>query len=289
MFDRNSFFLFNLIFIIFFTPLCLAAPALKIESPKKQISLDESVSLTIRLEWPEPEGPYELNSLEPKLENLHLESQNQSQETGTTTSQTFFYTFRPIKTGTALIYPFEISYRKADTEPWSPLFVPQQKITIVRGFPFKTLLVWLGIAVAFIATLWVGFKQWTIFQARTAAQNVPPPDPKQRIYAKAEESIANFSSPDPKAKLIHWANQLRTVVSTYYAIDPKAATQTEILSSLKLKELPAGEWNEVSRLFEELTELQFSRQDIPSYDLDRMQKTLLQYVKGKIIIGNPYS
>ena len=43
---------------------------------------------------------------------------------------------------------------------------------------------------------------------------------------------------------------------------------------------------DIRRLFEELTEMQFSRQDIPSYDLDRMQKALLQYVKGKIIIGD---
>ena len=72
----------------------------------------------------------------------------------------------------------------------------------------------------------------------------------------------------------------------YYNVPSKHATATEVLLFLKTQGLPAGEWNEVSRLFGELTEMQFSRQDIPAYDLDRMQKTLLQYVKGKIIIGN---
>ena len=56
---------------------------------------------------------------------------------------------------------------------------------------------------------------------------------------------------------------------------------------LQAEGLSAGEWQEISRLFEQLTEMQFSRQDIPAYDLDRTQKTLLQYIKGKIIIGNP--
>ena len=60
-----------------------------------------------------------------------------------------------------------------------------------------------------------------------------------------------------------------------------------MLSFLKEKGLPAGEWNEVSRLFEQLTELQFSRQDIAASKLERIQKTLLQYIKGKIIIENP--
>ncbi|MFH0986324.1 MAG: hypothetical protein V1882_12480 [Candidatus Omnitrophota bacterium] len=289
VFNRNSSFLLSLIYIASFAPLCLAAPNLKIESPKKQISHEENATLKVRLEWPLAEGPYEINSLEPKLENLTLESQNQSQETGETVSQTFLYTFRPVKTGTALIYPFEISYRKADAEPWAPLFIPEQKITIVRGFPFKAMLIGLSVAGAFLIAVFIGFKQWTLSQERAAAKNMLPPDPRQRVYAKAEEAIANFSSPKPKEKMVHWANQLRTVVMTYYDIDSKTATQTEILAFLKAKELSAGEWNEISRLFEQLTEMQFSRQDIPSYDLDRMQKTLLQYVKGKIIIGNPNS
>jgi hypothetical protein len=67
------------------------------------------------------------------------------------------------------------------------------------------------------------------------------------------------------------------------------ATPAETLSFLKIKGIPAGEWNEISRLFEQLTELQFSRRDISEYDLARMQRSLLQYVTGKIIIGDSNS
>jgi len=269
-----------------FVPLSFAAPRLKIEPPAKQIATDQSVTLKIRLEWPEVEGPYEINSLEPKLENLTLENQNQSQETGATVSQTLLYEFRPLKTGTAIIYPFEISYRKTETEPWIPILVPEQKIKVVPSIPFKVTLLWLGTAIGLLAVIFAGFKMGGLLKARAAARNVPPPDPKQRVYAKAEESIATFTSPDSKTKLTHWFNQLRTVIVTYYAVPSKITTSTEILSFLKAKGLPTGEWNEISRLFEQLTEMQFSRQDIPSHVLDRMQKTLLQYVKGKIIIGN---
>jgi hypothetical protein len=265
-------------------PQSFAAPRLKIEPPVKKITIDQSATLKLQLEWPQSEDPYEINPLEPKLENLTIENQHQSQETGETVSLTLLYEFRPVKPGAAVIYPFEISYRKTETDPWIPLFVPEQNIEVVASLPFRSTLIWLGIAIGLLGAIFATFKLWEVAQLRTASQNVPPPDPRQRVYAKAEESITVFTSPDPKEKLIHWADQLRTVIATYYGLPPQT-TSTQILSILKTKGLPTGEWNEISRLFEQLTEMQFSRQDIPAHDLERMQKTLLQYVKGKIIIG----
>ncbi len=287
-----------------FMPLGLAAPRLKIEPPAKQITIDQSVILKIQLEWPQSEDPYEINSLEPKLENITLENQNQSQsissrrdkggmgqsqETGGIVSHTLLYEFHPMKAGTAVIYPFEISYRKTETDPWVPILIPEQKIEVVPAF-FRKSFMTAGFAAltALVALIIAGKKITLALKAREAARSVSPPDPKQRVYAKAEESIATFTSPDSKFKLTHWSNQLRIVVATYYDVSSKSAG-TEVLSVLKTKGLGAGEWNEISRLFEQLTEMQFSRQDIPAYDLEGMQKTLLQYVKGKIIIGNSNS
>ena len=286
MLNRARFLLFCLILSVVFAATGFAIPRLKIEPPAKRISADQSVILKIQLEWPQIEGPYEINSLEPKLENLTLEKQNQLQETGETVSQTFLYEFRPLKVGMAVIYPFEISYRKTATEPWSPLLVPEQKINVVSSPPLKAILIGLGPLAGLTSVIFAGFKLWKLFKAREAAKNIPPQDPRQQIYAKAEESIATFSSPDAKEKLAHWSNQLRIVIATYYDISSKTITSAEILSFLKTRGLPAGEWNEISKLFEQLTEMQFSKQDIPAYDLERMQKTLLQYIKGKIIIGN---
>jgi hypothetical protein len=270
---------------VLLAPLAFAAPRLKIEPPAKKIATDQSVVLKLQLEWPESEGPYEINPLEPKLENLTLEKQNQAQETGPTVSQTILYEFRPLKPGTALIYPFEISYRKSEADPWIPILVPEQRIKIVSSLPLKATLIGLGSIAVLSAFIFAGLTFGKSMRTRAAAKNVAPPDPKQRVYAKAEESIATFTSPDCKAKLIHWSNQLRAVIMTYYDI-PAKTTNAEMLTILKEKGLPMGEWNEISRLFGQLTEMQFSRQDIPSCDLDQMQKTLLQYVKGKIIIGN---
>ncbi len=286
---RYTICLFGIFLIGIFSPSVFAAPRLKVEPPSKQIAADQSVILKLQLEWPKAEDPYELNSLEPKLENLTLENQNQSQETGETVSQTFSYEFRPLKPGTAVIYPFEISYRKSETDPWIPILVPEHRIHVVSSLPLKTTLLWISIAGGLLGVIFAGIKLAGLLKAQAAARNIPPPDPKQRIYAKAEESMSTFTSPDSKAKLTYWLNQLRTVIVTYYDVPLTGTATQEILSFLKAKGIPAGEWNEISRLFEQLTEMQFSRQDIAAYDLDRMQKTLLQYVKGKIIIENSRS
>lgn len=272
-----------------FASLGFATPSLKIEPPAKKITTGQSATLKIRLQWPQSEDPYEINSIEPKLENLTLENLNQSQETGETVSQTFLYDFRPMKAGTAVIYPFEISFRKTEAEPWSPLFVPGHEIKVVSSLPLKVTLLGLVIAAGLLAAVFAVFKLRDLLRILETVRNTPPPDPKQRVYAKAEESIATFTSPNSKEKLTHWSNQLKIVVVTYYDVPSQAVSSTEVLLFLKAKGLPTGELNEITRLFEQLIEMQFSRQDIPAYDLGRIQKTLLQYVKGKIIIGNSNS
>jgi len=284
MLNRMRFFLFCSILSVVFAAPSFAAPKLKIEPPAKEVPTGKSVVLKVQLEWPEAEGPYEFHSLEPKLENLTLEKQRQSQETGETVSQTFFYEFRPVKSGTAVIYPFEISYRKAETEPWTPIFIPEHMVKVVSNFLLRVTLVVLSIAILLWVLIAAGFKQWDLWKVRAAARNAPPPDPKQRIYAQAEEAIMKFASPDPKEKLALWANHFRTVVVTYYDVSGNTAP-ADILSFLKVKEIPMGDWNEISGIFRELTEMQFSRRDLSDYELARMQRTLLQYVTGKIIIG----
>lgn len=272
-----------------FMPLGFAAPRLKIEPPRKQIATDQTAILKVHLEWPQEEGPYEITSLEPKLENLTLENQNQSQESGASVRQVLFYEFRPVKTGQAVIYPFEVSYRRSDSEPWTPVLVPEHTIKVTPAIPVKPVLIGIGIALSLFVLIFAGVKIAGYLKKKASIRNAPPPDPKQRIYATAEEAIATFSSPDTKTKLTHWAGQLRTVVATYYDMPAKTVTSAEVLSFLKARDLPVGELNEVVRLFDQLDEMQFSRQDIPAYDLSRAQKTLLQYIKGKIIIGNSNS
>ena len=300
-----------------FVPFAFAEPRLKIDPPAKKITVDQTAVLTIRLEWPQSEGPYEINPRQPKLENLELVKHNQSQsisissnpklgqswlpstretsepgqsqETGATVSHALFYEFRPVKKGAAVIYPFEVSYKRPDAEAWTPLMVPEQNISVVPQSPLRSIFIGFFVLAGVSVIIFASFKIGSSWMARTAAKNMPPPDPKQRLYGKAEETIATFVSSDPKEKITLWSNLLKSVVGTYYGLPYEKESLAGVLSHLRSKGLPAGEWNEVSRIVERLSELQFSRQDIPAHDLEETQKTLLQYVRGKIIIGNSNS
>jgi hypothetical protein len=168
--------------------------------------------------------------------------------------------------------------------PWDSLLVPEHTIKVVSDLPVRVALIGSGLVAGLLLAIFVGLKQWERWKLRVSARHMLPVDPKQRVYRQAEESIMNFNSPYPKEKITHWSDQFRIVVETYYEVS-SAASPTDILSFLKVKGIPAGDWNEVSRIFGELTEMQFSRHDISDYDLARMERTLLQYVTGKIIIG----
>ncbi|MFH1208962.1 MAG: hypothetical protein V1673_05335, partial [Candidatus Omnitrophota bacterium] len=189
MLNRWKFFLLCSILLPVFVPPGFAVPQLKIEPPAKQVVLGKNVVLKIQLEWPREEGSYEFNSLEPKLENLTLVDQHQSQETGMTVSQTFLYEFRPIQMGAAVIHPFEISYRQGDTEPWIPMLVPEHQIKVVSDLPVMIALIGSGIVAVLLAAIFVGLRQWERWKIRVAARRVPPVDPKQHIYTEAEKAI----------------------------------------------------------------------------------------------------
>ncbi len=272
------------VMLLFLAPVTWAAPQLKLDPPEKKISAGKTTALTLYLEWPKSEGPYEIHSREPKLENLTLEAHNESQETGATILHTITFTVRTIQKGSARIYPFEISYRTSEDAPWIPILVPEQQIQVTPSFPLRGVLVSLGIVMFPAACAIAGWKWSEARQKQEAALLSPPKDPKQRVYARAEEAIATFSSPSSKEKIDRWTEQLRAVITTYYDIPSPNATNAEILDLLAARDLSAGERNEVSRLLQRQEELRFSRQDIPPHELEQTQKTLLQYVRGKIII-----
>ena len=274
--------------LVLFVPVSSAIPSLKIEPAPHKITENMTVTLRVLLEWPQAEGPYEIKTTEPALEGLLLVGQNQSQETANVVRQTITYELRPAGRGKARILPFEVSYRRADAETWVPLLIPEQNIDVVSAAPAKILLASLWIAVAGAILLGTVLLIKRINANQTAANKVPPQNPKQGIYARAQEAITTFAAPGPKERLAHCVAQLRAVVSTYYDLPTDATSEGSFLALLKKKGLPQAEWAEVSDLFEQLEQMRFSRQDLTAYELNRMQKTLLQYIQGKIIMGNSH-
>lgn len=261
---------------------------MKVASPPPKVAAGDRFTFQLELEWPNSEGPYEIQSGDPLFENLTLRHQRQSEETSPgKTRITITLELEAIKAGEGRILPFEVRYRKAGTEPWQSLPVIAQKIQVSRAFPWKTFkpvfLILMGSAVAIGGTVaFLKFRKET-----ERRKSICPPDPKQRAYAHADEAITTYKGETQQETLNHWANQIKQVIMTYYDIPPKtAATGAEVLAVLKSRALPAGEFAEIGRLFREIEQLKFAPRTLPIREMEALQKTLLQYIRGKIIIEN---
>lgn len=278
--------LFLLSISLFWSPVAMMALHLRVEPLPEKINDTQTVTLAVTLEWPQTEGPYEIQAPEPALENLVLLRQGQLQESGPLTTYSIIYEFRPIKKGQATIASFEIRYRLASAQTWEVLSVPKQRFNVVASFPFKIILLMMIVLAGTVGILWLAFLMIKGIRVRKALAKQLPPDPKQKIFTHAAEMIATFASPDAKEKLQHWSMEFKTVILTYYSLSPAVASEAQILDILKTRNLPAGEWNEISRIFAQLSQMKFAKLDLSSQELEQLQKTLLQYVRGKIIIEN---
>lgn len=276
----------GILFFASMTPLLWADPKLTIKSPPELISLEKNIEFEIYLEWPASKDTYEITAPEPQLVNLSLLKQGQSQETGSMLRNTITYELRPLNKGEAIIRSFEIRFRRPGTETWETLLVPEQKMTIITVFPWKRYLAEAGILLSLILTIGTGIIFFRQLKKKARLKNKPAVDPRQRVYTDAEESIAKTVAAPREDILRIWSTQLRSVVAAYYGISLSNASETEILSILRTKKLSKGEWNEISGLFDQMSRLKFSHQQTTVDDLDRMQNSLLQYVRGKIIIEN---
>ena len=206
-------------------PALEAVPNLRIERVPRKITDNKTATAKVLLEWPQAEGPYEINATEPALENLSMVRQSQSLETGALVCHTIIYEFRPLGAGKARVLPFEVSYRSSDAAPWVPLLVPEQDLDVVSSVPGKIIWISVWIAAGIAFSVVAGLLIAKTLQRREVAKKIVPPDPKQRIYAKAQEAIATFSSTDPKERLGYFASQLRTVAGAYYDLPSEAMTE----------------------------------------------------------------
>lgn len=263
-----------------------AAPQPKVQSLPNKIASDQLLTLRIDLEWPSEEGVYEIHPSEPQADHLSLIRQYQSQETGAVMRHILFYDFQPLTRGSAKIYSFEIRYRRSNTDAWSTLQIPEQHIEITQAFPMKLWLMISGSIAGLIILIGVGWQVLKKIKRKAELKNASPPDPKQERYLEAQNAISCFSSRDPKEKLRCWSAEFKKVVRVYYDIPPQNTSDNEILTFLKNKNLSHAELNEISRLFDQLARLKFSSWELSAQETAFMQKTLLKYVRGKIIIGN---
>jgi hypothetical protein len=262
-----------------------AAPSFRLQSPPKESTAQTPFHYRLILEWPSGEGSYEVAPVSPVLENLELIEQRQSQETaGSRLTVTLAFTFSGIKKGPARIGPLQIPYRREGETDWQMIPVPAQTISIRARFPWPMFLRVGGLILTVSLCLYLGRKAFVVSRAAKLEKNLQPYDPKQRVYAKSEEHILTFKGETQQETLSHWLRAVKETVMTYYGLPNKPTTESEIIQALASQKLRVEEMNEITRIFRETESLKFNGQLLTTREMETLQKTLLKYVRGKIII-----
>ncbi len=264
-----------------------AAPSFRLQSPPEESTARTPFHYHLILEWPSGEGSYEVAPVSPVLENLELIEQRQSQETaGSRLTVTLAFTFSGIDEGTARIGPLQIPYRREGETDWQRIPVPAQTISIRARFPWPMLLRLGGLILTVSLCLYLGRKAFLASRAAKLRKNLQPPDPKQKVYGKAEEHILTFKGETQQETLAHWIRAVKETVMTYYDLPNKPTTESEIIQALASQDLRVEEMNEIVHIFRETESLKFNGQLLTTREIETLQKTLLKYVRGKIIIEN---
>ena len=270
------------------------APVLSKVNLPETISEGQEVPLQFVFEWPAYEGEYEIKPPQDvDVNNIKILGLSQSQETASSGSRpisrlTLSYRLLPGKPGQGSVLGFDVLYRNPTYGMWKKIPVPPVVMDIKSALPWKRILIMISIPIVLI----LPFALW-FFKASRADRKLEEiflSDPKQQLYADAANVFGSFVTGYTEALLrtilSGWSAELTKVVMTCYDIPIRHATKTEVLKELGAKKIPAGEFREIEDLFNKLEQLNFSTRGATGHELEKIRLSLLQYVKGKIIIGN---
>lgn len=292
-FFKPGFFCFLLLFGLILSGNVSAELVLKEALLSPDLYEGKEARLKLIFEWPAQEGAYEFRTPHDiKLQNLKLLDVSQTQETflssaGPVSRLILSYQMLPIERGQGTIHRFNILYRKPGAPKWETMPVPTTLVKINPPLSRAGIVILITLVTLVLLSFAILFFRASRIERKD--EESAPRDPKQQIYSEAEEKLNGFITGHTasyiRTLLSDWSSELKKVVMTYFDIPVRSATKTEILKELSARNLPAGEIAEIDEFFKKLEHMMFSPGDMTSDELEQLRRSLLQYVKGKTILG----
>ncbi len=267
-----------------------AEPHLEASLSRQEIRLDETLTLTVQVEWSKEEANYVFAFPELELHNLAIERRGESEESVIRsgiqqTKKTFSIELKPLQPGEGRISEFQISYIDPSVQKGGKFSVAEQKID-VRKPPFRFPVRAAALAVV-IPTALLLIRSRLRFQKQAKERDSHPgPTPQEQSLEKLNELIAHPSSRSGKERLYEWSAGLRQFVADFYGMGPGRMTESEILEQLKTKGIVRPEIEELHKLFDLLREAKFTGVEFSEGDLKHLQNELLRYIEGKRVVGH---
>ncbi len=282
------------LFLLCFCSSLWAEPKLDVVLSNQKVSLEETTSLSIQVEWPRKEAQYTFAFPKLRLNFLILEQQGESQETFIQNGEewlrkTFLITLKPQGIGQGKIDSFVIHYLDPANQKGGSFTVDEQFITVTRP-PFKLsslqlLLLTAGAGGAVI--LAVFFLLWR-GRAKKAAKT-PNDSSEQHQAVTAAKKIAEEYSKKSQKDLLHELSALlRHFIHAQYKITAGQMMDEELVDYLKREsQIPRSECDSIQKLFNQLHEAKFAGVALSEREFNQLTKEVIHYIEGKQVVGNP--
>ena len=281
--NRCVFGLVLFFFLAVLTPL-YAEPKLTAALSANRITEEQTVLLTLQIEWPKSEGSYGFGVPEPGLENLSLFRRGESQEFFSRDNQdwtrkTFELELKPLGPGNAEVRAFAVTYvdpaaGRQESFQVSALPLTVQKVP-GKGIPP----VWLfagggAILLGLIALFSVLF---TLKKAKPAAEI--PLSEEEKTARRIRSMIEGRPLSRENFHLI--TAEFRQFLSEHYKTGRPQATEDEIAGLLKSKNIPHEELQKIQDLLKRIQEAKYLPEQPAAGDYHYLPREILSFIESK--------
>ncbi len=281
-----------LIFLIPFAVSAYAEPELDVRLSHASFALDQKTELTVEIAWPQAEANYTFAFPNLQLENLTIYKWGESQEIfiregAEWVQKTFTVIFEAEGAGPARIGAFELPYVDPQNQMGGRFTVEEQLLTVTQP-PLKirgwTLLYLAPLPVAAVLIIWSLRRRKK--NAQQAAGAVGP-NPREMALAKIK-ALQNAQPPRMPRDALHELNFIfREFLIEHYNLGQGKATDDELFSLMRQKNLTRDESQMLESIFGELREVKFMGGSLNEYQMSRISKDIIRFLESKKVISNP--
>ncbi len=284
---------FILLFIILssgFLQEAYAEPQLSARVSSTQPVLDESLLVTLDIEWPQADGSYAFTLPQLPLKNLILKRQGESQETfqrgeGLGSRKTFVFEVFPEKKGAARIESFSLNYVESTSGASGTLTVPAFDIQVrAKGLPVLVKAV-AGGALAVVVSLSVFLLALRRRSGRLhSGMGSPELSPEDRAAGALRQLPAVSSETEALSK---GSVVFRSYLIEKFSLAHTGAEDSEIVRTLEEKGFEVSEIRAARRILEKFREARYSGVPLASSEVQSILEESASWIERRRILGAP--
>ncbi len=271
-----------------FLPNAWAEPQLTARVSSTQPVLDESLLVTLDIEWAQAEGSYAFTLPMLPLKNLILKRQGESQETfqkgdALAARKTFVFEVQPEKKGNARIESFALTYVESTSGSSGELKVPAFDIQVrAKGLPVIVKTLAAG-ALAVVAALSVILM---VLRGKRKRLNSARGPVELSLEDRAAGALRQLPAVSSESEALSKGGVVfRSYLLEKFALAQSSAGDAEIVRTLEDKSFDVSEVRAARRLLEKFREARYSGVPLASSEVQSILEESASWIERRRILG----